>query len=108
MSTRRSRSGLFSITASGPVERLHHEALELERAEAAKDGVTDRLPEAKEVAELLSVPVGWVREHTRTGAIPHVQLGRYVRYAGVDVLAWVESPKAGGGPSFRNRRPGSS
>ena len=42
--------------------------------------MTDRLLEAKEVAELLSVPETWVREHTRSGAIPHVPLGRYVRY----------------------------
>ena len=65
--------------------------------------MTDRLLEAQEVAELLSVPVGWVREHTRTGAIPHVQLGRYRRYA--EVLAWVESLKTGGGPAFRRNQP---
>jgi excisionase family DNA binding protein len=53
--------------------------------------VTDRLLEAKEVAELLSVPETWVREHTRSGAIPHVPLGRYVRYDRGEVLAWVES-----------------
>jgi excisionase family DNA binding protein len=66
--------------------------------------VTDRLLEAKEVAELLSVPVGWVREHTRSGAIPHVPLGRYVRYDRGEMLAWVESLKAGG-PSFRTYQP---
>jgi excisionase family DNA binding protein len=67
--------------------------------------VTDRLLDAKEVAELLSVPVGWVREHTRSGAIPHVPLGRYVRYERGDVLAWVESLKAGGEPAFRKHQP---
>jgi excisionase family DNA binding protein len=67
--------------------------------------MTDRLLEAREVAVLLSVPVGWVREHTRSGAIPHVQLGRYVRYEHADVLAWVESLKEGGGPAFRKYQP---
>ena len=67
--------------------------------------MTDRLLEAQEVAELLSVPVGWVREHTRTGAIPHVQLGRYRRYDRAEVLAWVESLKTGGGPAFRRHQP---
>jgi excisionase family DNA binding protein len=67
--------------------------------------VSERLLEANEVAELLSVPVGWVREHTRSGAIPHVQLGRYVRYERGDVLAWVEGLKTGGGPSFRRHQP---
>jgi excisionase family DNA binding protein len=67
--------------------------------------VTERLLEALEVAELLSVPAGWVREHTRSGAIPHVQLGRYVRYDRGDVLAWLEQVKAGGGPAFRRHKP---
>jgi excisionase family DNA binding protein len=67
--------------------------------------VTDRLLEAKEVAELLSVPETWVREHTRSGAIPHVPLGRYVRYDRGEVLAWVESLKSGGGPAFRRHQP---
>jgi excisionase family DNA binding protein len=67
--------------------------------------MTGRLMTAAEVGELLAVPVAWVREHTRTGAIPHVQLGRYVRYDRGDVLAWVESVKAGGGPEFRKHQP---
>jgi len=67
--------------------------------------MSDRLLEAKEVAALLSVPVGWVREHTRSGAIPHVSLGRYIRYERADVLAWVEGLKAGGGPQFRKHQP---
>src|SRR4051794_1167427 len=42
--------------------------------------VTDRLLDAHEVAERLNVPVSWVRESTRSGAMPHVELGRYKRY----------------------------
>lgn len=38
--------------------------------------MTDRLLTADEVAELLAVPVSWVRESTRSGAMPHVELGR--------------------------------
>jgi excisionase family DNA binding protein len=52
--------------------------------------VSDRLLDAKEVAELLNVPVSWVRESTRSGAIPHVQLGRYRRYRESDVARWLE------------------
>jgi excisionase family DNA binding protein len=65
----------------------------------------ERLLEAREVAQLLNVPVGWVREHTRSGAIPCVELGRYRRYDRGDVLEWVASLKAGGGPAFRKYRP---
>jgi excisionase family DNA binding protein len=66
--------------------------------------LTDRLLDAKEVAALLGVPTSWIREHTRSGAIPHVPLGRYVRYDRGDVVEWVASLKTGG-PSFRGHRP---
>ena len=50
----------------------------------------DRLLDAREVADLLNVPVSWVRESTRSGAMPHVQLGRYRRYREADVARWLE------------------
>lgn len=53
--------------------------------------MTDRLLDAAEVAELLHVPVSWVRESTRSGAMPHVELGRYRRYRLAEVEAWLES-----------------
>jgi excisionase family DNA binding protein len=52
--------------------------------------VTERLLTADEVAEWLSVPVSWVRESTRSNAIPHVELGRYKRYVEADVAKWLE------------------
>lgn len=52
--------------------------------------MTDRLLTAEEVAELLSVPTSWVRESTRSGAMPHVELGRYRRYRRDEVEAWLE------------------
>ena len=50
----------------------------------------ERLLTAAEVAELLKVPVSWVRESTRSGAMPCVELGRYRRYVLADVEAWLE------------------
>ncbi len=58
----------------------------------------ERLLEAGEVAAMLSVPVSWVRETTRAGRMPHVQLGRYVRYERAAVLAWLEECKRPGEP----------
>jgi excisionase family DNA binding protein len=55
-----------------------------------------RLLTADEVAELLSVPVSWVRESTRSGAMPCVELGRYRRYVRADVEAWLEGCKQPG------------
>jgi excisionase family DNA binding protein len=60
--------------------------------------VNDRLLTADEVAELLSVPVSWVRESTQSGAIPVVELGRDRRYRRDEVLAWLEACSRPGRP----------
>ena len=57
--------------------------------------MTDRLLDAKEVAERLDVPESWVRE-SAPGAMPCVKLGRYVRFDLADVKAWIESCKQPG------------
>lgn len=62
----------------------------------------DRLLDAAEVADLLAVPVSWVRETTRAGRMPYVQLGRYVRYQRADVLAWLDTCRSpGSAATFR-------
>jgi excisionase family DNA binding protein len=64
--------------------------------------MTGHLVDANEVAELLGVPVGWVREHTRSGAMPCIVLGRYRRYDVDDVRSWLDSCKQPGRPiAFR-------
>lgn len=63
-----------------------------------------RLLDATAAAELLSVPVSWVREHSRNGHLPHVQLGRYIRYRRSALLAYVESQESGGA-AWRKHRP---
>jgi excisionase family DNA binding protein len=60
--------------------------------------VTDRLLDAKEIAERLGVPESWVRESARSGAIPHLRLGRYVRFDLADVERWLEECKRPGRP----------
>jgi excisionase family DNA binding protein len=64
--------------------------------------MSERLLTAGEVAELLAVPESWVREHTRTGALPRIRLGRYVRYRRQAVLAWVGAQET---PSPGSRQP---
>jgi excisionase family DNA binding protein len=68
--------------------------------------VSDRLLTAEEVAERLAVPVSWVYEHTRSGAMPSITLGRYRRYDADDVDAWLASCKRPGRPiRFRTHYP---
>jgi excisionase family DNA binding protein len=67
--------------------------------------VSDRLLDAKAVADRLGVPESWVRESARSGAIPHVRLGRYVRFDLADVERWLEECKQPGRAiTLRQRR----
>ena len=58
--------------------------------------MSERLLDAREVADWLGVPVSWVREATRSGALPCVELGRYRRYVRADVETWLEECKTPG------------
>jgi excisionase family DNA binding protein len=66
--------------------------------------VSERLLNAKAIAELLGVPESWVRESARSGAIPHIRLGRYVRFDLADVEEWLQQCKRPGRPiTLRSR-----
>jgi excisionase family DNA binding protein len=58
----------------------------------------ERLMTADEVAAVLQVARGWVYAATRRNEIPHVRLGRYVRYRPSAIEAWMatieQSPPA--------------
>jgi excisionase family DNA binding protein len=54
-----------------------------------------RLLNAAEVADRLSVPESWVRQESRAGRMPHVELGRYRRYDWEAVVSWLEGQRAG-------------
>ena len=60
--------------------------------------MNDRLLDAGEVADLLAVPKSWVLESARSGALPCVRLGRYVRFDRGDVEVWLASCKQLGRP----------
>jgi excisionase family DNA binding protein len=60
--------------------------------------VSARLVDASAVAERLGVPKSWVLESARSGAMPCVRLGRYVRFDEDDVDRWLESCKQPGRP----------
>jgi hypothetical protein len=53
---------------------------------------------------MLAVPFRWVREHTRSGLVPHLRLERYVRYRREAVLAWLAEQERGGA-AWRKYRP---
>jgi excisionase family DNA binding protein len=67
-----------------------------------------RLVDAPVVAAHLSVPTTWVREQARAENIPHVRLGRYVRFDLDAVDEWWRAlqvePLAA--PRYRKHNPG--
>jgi excisionase family DNA binding protein len=67
--------------------------LELERFERGssdgRDGNGGGLLVASEVAALLRMTTAWVYAETRANRLPHVRLGRYVRYRAAAIEAWI-------------------
>lgn len=57
--------------------------------------MSERLLNAEDVAQLLNVPVSWVRQETRAGRMPCLELGRYRRYDREAVVGWLEGQRAG-------------
>ena len=55
----------------------------------------DHLIDAKAAGELLGVPHTWVFEQARHDRIPHIRLGRYVRFEADAVLAWARNRSRG-------------
>ena len=54
----------------------------------------EKLLTVREVAELLSVPPSWVYERTRSRGVnrlPHLKMGKYVRFRLSDVQAYLET-----------------
>ncbi len=51
--------------------------------------MTDRLLNAEQAGELLGVPASWLLAQARDDRVPHVRLGRYVRFDRDELAAWI-------------------
>lgn len=54
--------------------------------------MNDRLIGINELAETLDVPISWIYARTRLkgpDAIPHLKLGKYVKFNLAEVMDWV-------------------
>ncbi len=59
---------------------------------------TESLLTVQEVAALLRVPVSWVYERTRRRGnerLPHVKVGKYVRFRPCEIQAYLETLRRG-------------
>ena len=48
------------------------------------------------MAEMLQVPVSWIYQRTRFGAesIPHIKLGKYIRFNSEEVVEFFKNKQA--------------
>lgn len=71
-----------------------------------RDGVAldEPLLDVEEAAGLLNVHASWLRRATRTGRLPCVKVGRYIRYTRPMLEAWLADHKAAGAASSWRRQ----
>jgi excisionase family DNA binding protein len=48
------------------------------------------LLDADQAAATLNVPASWCMAEARAGRLPHIKVGRYVRFRRDDLEAWLE------------------
>jgi len=64
--------------------------------------MSPRLLTADEVADMLRVDKSWVYAATRSNRIPHIRLGRYVRFSESSIIEWMAQLQSE--PSARSNR----
>jgi excisionase family DNA binding protein len=62
--------------------------------------VTGPLLDADGAAELLNVPKTWILAEARADRIPHIRLGRYVRFDADDLREWAWDRRRGVTPAI--------
>lgn len=62
------------------------------------EDVPGRLIDVRELSRILNVPVSWLYERTRKGAIPSIRVGKYVRFNLQEVLAFFRAKSPDGNP----------
>jgi excisionase family DNA binding protein len=77
-------------------------------SEAAGSGIprgrfesASRLLEVDDVANFLGMRTDWVYREVRAGRLPHIRLGRAVRFRRESIEAWIQSQERAA--SFRRR-----
>jgi excisionase family DNA binding protein len=83
-----------TVEAANDADRFLGSHLEHEVIMAATE---DSLLTVQEVAQILKVPVSWVYEHTRGTCqpkLPHVKIGKYLRFFDADISSYLETMRA--------------
>lgn len=78
-----SRDGLTATAFGGPNDQ-------------AREALSEPLLDATDAAELLSVRPSWIYEAVRAGRLPHLKIGRHIRFLRSDLESWVMTRRVGG------------
>jgi excisionase family DNA binding protein len=65
------------------------------QGEVSRNSAHGRLLNAEEAGALLNVPHTWVLTEARHDRIPHIRLGRYVRFDRDELVAWARARQRG-------------
>jgi len=95
-------TGFFNTLAEID-RRQKKEAVELdsESQKPIESGKTneDKLVSVAELAKILNVPASWIYQRTRLGqeGIPHMKMGKYIRFNPIEVISFFKSQKTESG-----------
>jgi excisionase family DNA binding protein len=84
----------MQISLGSPTEQIHVAVPEVPCAVSGAESLLT----VRDVAEFLRVPASWVYERTRrrgTDRLPHVKVGKYLRFRLSDLEAYVETLRRG-------------
>jgi excisionase family DNA binding protein len=81
------------MAAARQFER-HGEQLEL----TPRIGLSEPLLRPEDAAELLSVKVSWIYEACRTGRLPHLRVGKHLRFTRSELERWLCGQRQPGRP----------
>lgn len=73
-------------------------------ASGSQTPLSEPLLDAAAAAHLLGVRPSWIYEAVRDGRLPHVKVGRHIRFLRSDLEEWVLSRRTGGTSTDLSRR----
>ncbi|MGH7314708.1 MAG: helix-turn-helix domain-containing protein [Candidatus Rokuibacteriota bacterium] len=71
--------------------------------DGARTMLAEPLLDAPAAARLLSVRPSWVYEAVRAGRLPHLKIGRHIRFLRSDLEDWVVTRRVGESGAWRIR-----
>lgn len=74
-------------------------------AHGGRNALAEPLLDASTAARLLAVRPSWIYEAVRAGRIPHLKIGRHIRFLRSDLEHWVLSLRVRESTASRIRRP---